>query len=98
MATINPFDFFIDEYAREFPFKYDPELKEELTPYLKASEPGPLHATRLSAYRFLYASGVCRHLLVNLSLTISSAFLLLKDLQRNRLAGRLTRAPVRSNP
>ncbi len=42
MATINPFDFFVDEYARDFPFAYEPELKEELTPYLKASEPGPL--------------------------------------------------------
>ncbi len=42
MATINPFDFFVDDYAREFPFKYEPELKEELAPYLKASEPGPL--------------------------------------------------------
>ena len=48
MATINPFDFFIDDYAREFPFKYDPELKEELTPYLKASEPGPLLKDYLS--------------------------------------------------
>ena len=42
MATINPFDFFVDEYARDWPFKYDAELQEELTPYLKASEPGPL--------------------------------------------------------
>ena len=42
MATINPFDFFVDEYAGEFPFEYDPDLKEELAPYLKASEPGPL--------------------------------------------------------
>ncbi len=48
MATINPFDFFIDEYARDFPFKYEPELKEELTPYLKASEPGPLLKDYLS--------------------------------------------------
>jgi hypothetical protein len=38
----------------------------------------------------LYASCEWRHLLVNSSLTLSSTFLLLKDLQRNRLAGRLT--------
>ena len=44
MATINPFDFFVDEYAGDWPFKYDAELQEELTPYLKASEPGPLLA------------------------------------------------------
>ena len=42
MATINPFDFFVDENARDWPFKYEAELKEELTPYLKAAEPGPL--------------------------------------------------------
>jgi len=42
MATINPFDFFVDEYAGDWPFEYDAELKEELTPYLKAPEPGPL--------------------------------------------------------
>jgi len=39
---------------------------------------------------FLYANCEWRHLVVNLSLTLSLAFLLLKDLQRNRLAGGLT--------
>ncbi len=42
MATINPFDFFVDEYARDWQFDYEAALKEELTPYLKAPEPGPL--------------------------------------------------------
>jgi uncharacterized protein (DUF2126 family)/transglutaminase-like putative cysteine protease len=51
MATINPFDFFVDEYARDWPFAYEPELKEELTPYLKASEPGPLLAKYLKGLR-----------------------------------------------
>jgi hypothetical protein len=37
----------------------------------------------------LYTSGDWRHLLVNLSLTLSSAFLILKDLRRKRLSGRL---------
>ena len=44
MATINPFDFFLDEAAGDWPFNYDAELREELAPYLKASEPGPLLA------------------------------------------------------
>ncbi len=39
---------------------------------------------------FLYASCAKRPLLVNLSLTISSSLLVLIDLRRNRLAGRLT--------
>jgi len=37
-----------------------------------------------------------RILLVNLSMTLSSVFLILKDLQRKRLAVRLTRALDRS--
>src|SRR5687768_6790887 len=35
MAVINPFDFFVDEYAKEWPFTYDAMLKKELTPYLE---------------------------------------------------------------
>lgn len=40
MVSINPFDFFIEDYAKEFPFDYKPELKEELTPYLRVTENG----------------------------------------------------------
>lgn len=40
MTVINPFDFFIDEYAETFPFAYEPELEAELGPYLRVSEPG----------------------------------------------------------
>jgi hypothetical protein len=45
----------------------------------------------------LYASAEWRHVFVNLFLTISPAFLHLKDLRRKRLAGELTRlqpAPI----
>lgn len=41
MTVINPFDFFIEEYAEEFPFAYDPELKSDLAPYLKYNETSP---------------------------------------------------------
>jgi uncharacterized protein (DUF2126 family)/transglutaminase-like putative cysteine protease len=51
MATINPFDFFVDDYARDWPFKYDAELKEELTPYLKANAQGPLLKDYISRLR-----------------------------------------------
>ena len=42
MAVINPFNFFVDEYAREWPFTYDETLKKELTPYLEPIATGPL--------------------------------------------------------
>ncbi|MCH1925876.1 transglutaminase family protein [Shewanella sp. C32] len=41
MTVINPFDFFIEEYAEKFPFNYADGLKEELTPYLKTVEDCP---------------------------------------------------------
>ncbi len=46
MAVINPFDFFVEEAAKEWPFTYDPVLKKELAPYLEPEKAGP----RLSKY------------------------------------------------
>ena len=42
MVTINPFDFFVEEYAELFPFKYQGLLPKELAPYLEIKESGPL--------------------------------------------------------
>ncbi len=42
MAVINPFDFFIEEYAEKYPFKYDALLKRQLMPYLEIKEKDPL--------------------------------------------------------
>jgi uncharacterized protein (DUF2126 family)/transglutaminase-like putative cysteine protease len=40
MTVINPFDFFIEEYAETFPFEYESVLKGELAPYLECSDGG----------------------------------------------------------
>ncbi len=42
MTVINPFDFFIEQYAEQFPFSYTPENKRELAAYLDLDPPGPL--------------------------------------------------------
>ena len=42
MASINPFDFFLEEYAENFPFLYQPELAKDLAPYLETRKWGPL--------------------------------------------------------
>jgi uncharacterized protein (DUF2126 family) len=41
MTVINPFDFFLEQYAEKFPFQYDSQLAKELTPYLEIKEAGP---------------------------------------------------------
>jgi len=42
MTVINPFDFFVEEYAEKFPFEYDAQLKKELIPYMEIKEAGSL--------------------------------------------------------
>ena len=42
MAVYNPFDFFLEPSADRFPFKYEPELAEELVPYLQCEPLTPL--------------------------------------------------------
>jgi len=44
MAVLNPFDFFLEPYAQQFPFAYEPGEQRELAPYLAR-----LPATRLFA-------------------------------------------------
>ena len=38
MITINPFDFFVENGSKEYPFKYKEHLKKELSPYLEIEE------------------------------------------------------------
>lgn len=39
-TIFNPFDFFLDDYVREFPFAYEPALQKELQPYMEVNESG----------------------------------------------------------
>ena len=52
MTVINPFDFFIEESAQQWPFAYEESLRKELAPYFEADSAGPLLAGWLQ--------GVCR--------------------------------------
>jgi uncharacterized protein (DUF2126 family)/transglutaminase-like putative cysteine protease len=42
MAVVNPFDFFLEPYAQQFPFKYEPAELRELTPFLIKAPATPL--------------------------------------------------------
>ncbi|PKQ43994.1 transglutaminase family protein [Confluentibacter flavum] len=42
LKTINPFDFFVEESAEEYPFEYNDTIKKELLPYLEVTERGQL--------------------------------------------------------
>lgn len=41
IRVFNPFDFFLEDYAKDFPFAYDKDLRDELAPYLELKESGP---------------------------------------------------------
>lgn len=45
MAVINPFDFFLEPYAEEFPFVYEDGQKVELAPTWPSSLPRPCSPT-----------------------------------------------------
>jgi len=51
MTVINPFDFFIDAAAENYPFEYPEGLKRELGPYLEADPATPLLADWLARTR-----------------------------------------------
>lgn len=46
MAVVNPFDFFIESTAEQYPFAYADHLKVDLAPFLATEPPGP----RLAAF------------------------------------------------
>ena len=40
MTVVNPFEFFVEDYAENYPFKYEKTLQAELQPYLKKKSRG----------------------------------------------------------
>ena len=42
LSVINPFDFFVEESVRDYPFEYSPRQRKELQPYLEITEDGKL--------------------------------------------------------
>ncbi|HEY6560476.1 MAG TPA: transglutaminase family protein [Polyangiaceae bacterium] len=44
LVSYNPFDFFLEPYAEEYPFEYPPALRLELAPYLQRDPLTPLFA------------------------------------------------------
>jgi uncharacterized protein (DUF2126 family)/transglutaminase-like putative cysteine protease len=51
LTAINPFDFFLEPEAERYPFRYEPVLARELTPYLEAESPGPRLRTLIGEMR-----------------------------------------------
>jgi uncharacterized protein (DUF2126 family) len=49
LAVINPFDFFLDAAAEQYPFAYDATLADELAPYLAAEPLGDAFEAYLGA-------------------------------------------------
>ncbi|PLW76320.1 DUF2126 domain-containing protein [Cohaesibacter celericrescens] len=54
MSIINPFDFFIEEDAEYYPFKYEDGEKKDLTPYLEQGETTPLLAKLVEDVKPIY--------------------------------------------
>ena len=49
MAVLNPFDFFLEPYAQQFPFQYEATEQRELAPFLVKAPATPLVAKYLAA-------------------------------------------------
>ncbi|MDD2760041.1 MAG: transglutaminase family protein [Methylomonas sp.] len=73
MTVINPFDFFVEDWAEHFPFAYPTTLRDELAPYLEAESPGPLLKAFLDDFRRELAPGITTtQLLVSLNHKVQS--------------------------
>ncbi len=60
MATINPFDFFLEPEAETFPFTYDPVIENELAPFRRLDPVGPELAALIAEKPYASESGELR--------------------------------------
>src|SRR5215471_8126461 len=51
MAVLNPFDFFLETDAQQFPFEYDPALDHELDPFRRKCRLTPAFSAYLQTLR-----------------------------------------------
>ncbi len=65
MATINPFDFFLEPEAETWPFTYDPVLEQELAPFRRTEAPGPLLSALIEQGRAIEATTVNKLVALN---------------------------------
>ncbi|MEX2214209.1 MAG: transglutaminase family protein [Phycisphaeraceae bacterium] len=58
LPVINPFDFFIEEYAEKYPFTYEQTMARELTPYFERKAVEPKTAALVEELRKLLKPGM----------------------------------------
>ena len=74
MTVINPFDFFVEDWAEHYPFAYPLQLADELAPFLATENPGPRFSGWLKAFRHEIPAGITTtNLLVLLNQRVQEA-------------------------